>query len=241
MRAPWLPDVLRDAGLSVYVLPDAVGRGKEMFSVSALVGHDTVAGHDVQRNRVLLRDGRPGLAGPLAQLGGRPDGGVDFIADGRCNHNGYGTYANNAIGWEVYCYGGLEGKEQPWNEAQQESFVIGARAIRRYLGRDLPILGHKESDPGRKIDPYGIDMNAIRRRIEAPVPDQPTTYQEEEPMLIQMEGSPTTVFVVPGVGPRSIDNWKTDVDGLKAKGIPHIVVSKALFARIIRGHDIYGT
>ncbi len=66
-------------------------------------------------------------------------------------------------------------------------------------------------------------------------------HQEEVLMLIQMEVSPTTVLVVPGVGPRSIDNWKTDVDGLKAKGVPHIIVSKVMFARIIRGHDIYGT
>ncbi len=167
VRLSWLPGVLGSAGLDVYVLPGAATRGGELTRVDALIGHDTVAGHDVENNRRLLRDGRPGLAGPLSQIGGRPDGGVDVIATGRANHNGYGRYGNQTIGWEVYCYGGLSGKEQPWNEAQREAFVKGASAIRRHLGQRLPVLGHKESDPSRKIDPYGVDMEDVRRRIAA--------------------------------------------------------------------------
>ncbi len=167
MRLSWLPGVLGSAGLDVYVLPGAATRGTDLARVDALIGHDTVAGHNVETNRRLLRDGRPDLAGPLSQVGGRPDGGVDIIATGRANHNGYGRYGNQTIGWEVYCYGGLSGKEQPWNEAQREAFVKGASAIRRHLGQRLPVLGHKESDPSRKIDPYGVDMDDVRRRIAA--------------------------------------------------------------------------
>jgi hypothetical protein len=166
MRALWLPDVLRDAGLRVRVEPGWERRGGEMRAINALVGHDTVAGQDVARNRALLRDGRPDLPGPLSQLGGEPDGMVNVIAAGRAHHNGYGRYGNDALGWEVYCYGGLKGREQPWNAAQYESFVIGARAICDHLSLDVArVLGHKESDPSRKIDPYGVSMAQVRTDI----------------------------------------------------------------------------
>ncbi len=245
MRVPWLADVLRAAGLDVVEVAGWQGRGRELSSVAGVVIHDTVTTRSWSDDSVakLLRDGRPDLVGPLSQLGLDRWGRVWVIADGRANHNGYGLWGNNSIGIEVFCAGGLAGKEEPQSELQQTAGQVAAAAILRRLGADESrCQGHREQDPKRKIDPYRVDMLRYRREVAAllaPVPDQP--LNQEEPMLIQMEGSPTTVLVVPGVGPRSIDNWKMDVDGLKAKGIPHIVVSKALFARIVRGHDIFGT
>ncbi len=246
MRVPWLPEVLRAAGLDVVEVDGWRGRGRELAGVAGVVIHDTVTTRSWSDDSVakLLRDGRPDLVGPLSQLGLDRWGRVWIIADGKANHNGYGLWGNNSIGIEVFCAGGLAGKEEPQSTVQQTAGQVATAAILRRIGADEShCQGHREQDPKRKIDPYQVDMLGYRREVAALLTlaaDQPT-YQEEEPMLIQMEGSPTTVLVVPGVGPRSVHDWRMDVDGLKAKGIPHIVVSKALFARIVRGHDIFAT
>lgn len=174
MRAPWLGDVLTDAGLRVATpVGNPTGRGREMDAIYGVVGHDTVTpGWPDLRVAKLLRDGRKGLPGPLSQLGVRPDGTVDWIADGRCNHNGYGTWGNDAIAFEVYCGGGYDrSNPDPWNDRQYETVVVGARAILEHL--DLGpssywnprVAGHKETDPDRKVDPYLIDMEQVRREV----------------------------------------------------------------------------
>ncbi len=50
----------------------------------------------------------------------------------------------------------------------------------------MPVLGHKESDPSRKIDPYGVDMDEIRRRIVATSID-PVQPEEDEEMIVPIE------------------------------------------------------
>lgn len=139
-----------------------------MSTVYGVIGHDTVTTRSWsdQRVDVLLRDGRPSVPGPLAQCGMDRTGRWRVIADGRCNHNGYGRWGNNAIGVEVYAAGGLRGHEEPWNARQIDSFVRGTAAILQYLGlTEQNVLGHKESDPRRKIDPYQIIMPHVRQRI----------------------------------------------------------------------------
>jgi hypothetical protein len=174
VRVPWLGEVLAAAGLEVVTVGDPIGRGRDMAAVYGVVGHDTVttaAWSDEAVDR-LLRDGRPDLAGPLAQLGLDRHGRFRWVADGRCNHNGYGRiWGNNAIGIEVYCAGGLAGREEPWNAAQREAFVIGARAILDHLRLgpseffNPRVAGHKETDPARKVDPHKVDMDQVRRDI----------------------------------------------------------------------------
>ena len=169
MRAPWLAAVLRDAGLTVKEHGDWQGRGRDMAAIYGVVVHDTVTTTASTDDNVadLLRDGRPDLAGPLSQMGVDRQGRYWLIADGRCNHNGYGTWGNDALGIEVFCAGGLTGREESWNPAQREAVAVGVAAILAHI--DLPASrcqGHKEQDPGRKIDPYGVDMDDLRARIE---------------------------------------------------------------------------
>lgn len=183
MRVTWLPAVLRAAGVRVYELPGWRGRGRSMPTVHGVVGHDTVTTPAWTDARVdhLLRDGRSGLPGPLAQCGMDRTGCWRIVADGRSNHNGYGTWGNNSIGVEVYAAGGLAGHEEPWNAAQRRSFEVGTAAILAHL--NLPttrVMGHKETDPRRKVDPWGVDMSATRARIAAP------TVTEEDDMLYQL-------------------------------------------------------
>ena len=170
MRAPWLGDVLRDAGLAVIAVGAPVGRGRDMDAILGVVGHDTVTTTAWTNGAVdrLLVKGRPDLRGPLCQLGLDRNARYRWVADGRCNHNGYGEWGNDAIAIEVYCAGGLDPDHpEPWNDAQREAFVVGARAICAHLGLDPAdrVKGHKETDPDRKIDPYLVDMDAVRRQI----------------------------------------------------------------------------
>ena len=199
MRAPWLGDILRDAGLAVIAVGAPVGRGRDMDAIHGVVGHDTVTTTAWTNGAVdrLLVKGRPDLPGPLCQLGLDRNGRYRWVADGRCNHNGYGEWGNDAIAIEVYCAGGLDPDQpEPWNDAQREAFVTGARAICVHLGLDPTerVKGHKETDPDRKIDPYLVDMAAVRRQIvegtmnpqqEAILRDVQTRVQKLE---VQLDG-----------------------------------------------------
>ena len=183
MRMLWLPDALRDAGLNVKVLPGWETRGRAFSRTpSGFVWHDTVTtdGWSIRRVEELLRDGRPGVPGPLAQLGGPRDGSITVISAGRANHNGYGRWGNLAVALEVYCAGGLKGHEEPYNGAQAETAAVAASVILPRLGHGADRgEGHREQDPRRKIDPYGISCPELRRRTRVLL-SQPITPNSQE-------------------------------------------------------------
>jgi len=164
MRADWLPDVLRGAGLRVVEHPGWRGRGRGLTAIEGVVWHHTASGPSWTDQRVvdLLIAGRTDLAGPLCQLGLRRDGTFDVIAAGRANHNGYGTWGNNSLGIEAY----NDGVGERWPAVQVDAYDRGTAAILRHLGFGVDRMkGHRETDPRRKIDPAGIDMDAARARV----------------------------------------------------------------------------
>lgn len=164
MRATWLPDVLRSAGCDVYELPGWRGRGHELGAINGLVWHHTVTGPRWADGHVaaLLRDGHRKLPGPLSQLGLERDGTFVVVADGRANHNGYGRWGNASLGIEAY----NDGVGETWPQAQLDAWHIGSAAILAHLGYGADRMqGHRETDPDRKIDPNGIDLDAARLRI----------------------------------------------------------------------------
>lgn len=165
MRAIWLAEVLRAAGLQVIELDGWRGRGHELTTINGVVEHDTVTGTNWTDESVahLLRDGRPDLAGPLAQLGLDRHGRYWLVADGKCNHNGFGLWANQAIGIEAF-----NDAHEPWPAEQVDALVRGTAAILQHLGlNEGHALGHKETDPKRKQDPSNFDMAAFRRHVAA--------------------------------------------------------------------------
>lgn len=194
MRVDWLADVLRDAGCAVYEMGGWRDRGRDLDSVEGIVWHhtaSTVHTSDTAMERI-LRDGRRDLPGPLAQLGLRRDGTFVTVAAGRANHNGYGKWGNNSIGVEAY----NDGVGEPWPTAQIDSWVAGTAAICRHLGLDAgQVLGHRETDPRRKIDPAGIDMDDMRRRIDTvlgtppptPTPAPSITIEEDDMGFVIIE------------------------------------------------------
>lgn len=184
MRATWLADVLRAEGLRVLETPGWRNREtRPGFNPEGLICHHTATGPawENQAVRNLLRDGRSDLSGPLSQLGLERDGLFVCIAAGRCNHNGFGRWGNDSIGIEAY----NNGTGEPWPAVQLDAYQRGAAAICRHLGwSQFRVLAHRESDPGRKIDPTGIDMDAFRRAVAAlltqpEVPDLDATQAKQ--------------------------------------------------------------
>lgn len=195
MYLTWLPDLLRDAGVRIHVLPGASTRSTTrtgLARINGIVWHDTVtppswSNQAVQR---LLRDGHSGLRGPLSQVGLERDGLWVIVALGKCNHNGYGDWGNDSIGVEMYNAGADVGERNPPD--QVESGLVGTTAILRHLGYGPErVRGHKETDPRRKVDPHALDMHGIRRqlhqRLAAPDPDPEPVEDDMADYLAQID------------------------------------------------------
>jgi hypothetical protein len=181
MPATWLADVLRDAGLSVNesLVPDWHQRGHTdgptLDAPVGVLGHHTAgpATGDLPSFRT-VRDGRPGLDGPLANLMLSRAGVWVPVAAGRCWHAGAadrpasfpwvprGDGNGYLIGIEAESCGTVD----DWTTAQRESYPRGVAALLRHLGQGPDrFLGHKEWAPSRKPDPAFWDMNAFRASV----------------------------------------------------------------------------
>lgn len=163
-----LADVVRRSGLKVVEVSGWKTRGHgQMTSVEAIICHHT-AGPETGNYPSLgvVRDGRPGLDGPLSQLGLGRDGTVYVIAAGVSYHAGatFYTWQNNwhAIGIEAEATG-----TDPWPKVQYDAYVRLCRALVNGYGVPVSrVLGHKEvaKPAGRKPDP-NFDMAAFRAAV----------------------------------------------------------------------------
>src|SRR5258705_13013629 len=88
----WLPEVLEDAGLKVAEQPGWRTRGRgEMGTVKGVICHHTSGSpHGIMPSLGVITNGRPDLAGPLAQLGLGRQGTFFVVGAGRCNQAGLG-------------------------------------------------------------------------------------------------------------------------------------------------------
>lgn len=171
MKATWLADILRSAGLKVVEEDGWQSRGKDFTEIKGVLCHHTGKG-SVDGLRRLIRDGRSDLPGPLSQLFLAEDGTFYIIAAGRSNHAGKGAWqgvtAGNSqlIGIEAQNAG--DGKDI-WEETQMVAYARGVAAILKHIGADdVMAAGHKEYalPKGRKIDP-SFDMVEFREDVEA--------------------------------------------------------------------------
>jgi hypothetical protein len=158
-------DLFDHFGLDVEEMPGARTRGSQRFGGLGDVWHATVTPPSVPDWRVaeLLRDGRPDLNGPLSQRGTARTGTVWVVAAGRCNHNGYGYGGNDWFGNEFF----NDGYGELLTAEQMRSGLIQSFALAQYnrWARDQ-VLGHKETDPNRKIDPRTVWMPAVRADVQ---------------------------------------------------------------------------
>lgn len=222
MKATWLGNVLRLAGLQVAELDGWQTRGRELVSIDAVILHHTATGTNWSDASVarLLRDGRSDLPGPLAQLGLDRSGKFWLIAAGKCNHNGSGTYANQSIGIEAY----NNGKGEPWPAVQLDAWQRGTAAILRHLAlSSVRAVGHRESDPSRKPDPVGVDLPAFRRNVESLL--HSPSYEGDLLMSAALDDDDARRCLVRqwfwlhlGRGPKSADEQSLHVYVLATKG-----------------------
>jgi hypothetical protein len=168
----WLAQVLKDAGLKVAEQPGWQSRGRgPMGAVKGVICHHTAGPKSgIMPSLTVVTNGRPGLDGPLAQLGLGRDGTWFVIAAGRANHAGAGTWKGITAGNMSFI--GIEAENQgipadPWPPAQVDSYAKGCAALLKKLGADVDMcIGHKEWAPRRKIDP-SFDMKAFRAKVAA--------------------------------------------------------------------------
>ena len=170
-----LADILRGAGLKVVEVPGWQTRGHgQMAGVRGVLWHHTAtaasaAGDYPSQN--IVTNGRSDLPGPLANLGLGRSGTWYVIAAGLAYHAGTGSHpavgTNNGNSYLI----GIEAEHpgtpgHPWPAVQLDSYRRGTAALLKAfgLGSDR-CIGHKEWAPNRKIDPYGLDMNAERRYV----------------------------------------------------------------------------
>jgi hypothetical protein len=164
MRATWLPEVLRAAGLEVVEEPGWRGRGKEMTGVLGIIGHHTACGPvgNCPSTHILI-NGRPDLPGPLAQLQLCRSGHFHMIADGKANHAGAGAWHSIATAIGNAGLLGIEAENQGngsdwWPAVQMDAYVRGVAAILAHvrLPADRFAAHYEWARPaGRKIDPRG--------------------------------------------------------------------------------------
>jgi N-acetyl-anhydromuramyl-L-alanine amidase AmpD len=177
----WLPTVLKNAGLKVAEQPGWPNHGtREMRTIKGVMCHHTVGPKTGNMPSLkVLTNGRPGLAGPLAQLGLGRDGTFYVIAAGRSNHAGNGEWRSVTNGNDHFI--GIEAENtgigkpgdpmhDPWPAVQLDAYRRGIAAILKHIGQKAEMCcAHKEycRPEGRKIDPHSIDMDEFRKEIAA--------------------------------------------------------------------------
>ncbi len=182
----WLEDVLRPAlGDRLRTLPGwkTSGVGGTMGRIWGIIWHHTGNARASARS---IRDGRPDLSGPLAQLHIDPNGIVTIVAVGPCNHGGRGSWVGigtdnaNAVTIGVECAWpfdtsiteGTQTRER-WPDAQIISMRDVGAAITKFLGVEADHnISHEEwakfGPAGirqTKWDPGNLDMDWFRGEI----------------------------------------------------------------------------
>jgi len=170
----WLPTELEAAGLKVAEVPGWLERGRaEMGPTKGVICHHTAGPATGNMPSLgIIRDGRPDLPGPLAQLGLGRDGTYYVVAAGRANHAGAGRWETltdgnqNFVGIEAENTGNAS---DPWPLVQMDAYQRGVAAILKKIGAPVIMCcGHKEYalPPGRKIDPI-FSMAEFRSGVAA--------------------------------------------------------------------------
>jgi hypothetical protein len=178
-----LADACRKSGLEVTEVDGWRTRGHGgMTSVQTIVCHHTAtskAADGDYPSMGVVRDGRTGLPGPLAQLGLGRSGRVYVIAAGVSYHAGEVLNSSqdnwHAIGIEAE-HDGLS----PWPAPLVDAYALLVRALLDHYGLDVHrAQGHKEiARPlGRKTDP-NFDMDAFRERVLTSGDDMPFTESQ---------------------------------------------------------------
>jgi hypothetical protein len=168
----WLAEVLEGAGLKVAEQPGWRTRGRgDMGVVRGVMCHHTAGPpNGIMPSLGIVTNGRPDLAGPLAQLCLGRDGTFFVVAAGRANHAGAGSWHDVTTGNSSFI--GIEAentglKADPWPAVQLDAYRRGVAALLKKIGASAEMCcGHKEYalPKGRKDDPT-FEMDEFRQHI----------------------------------------------------------------------------
>lgn len=173
MTIPWLADALRAAGLTVIEHAGWQTRGRPgTWTPRFGIVHATAAPasqSDAIQIRI-VRDGREGLAGPIANACVARNGVWHVLAAGRCNTTIPGTSGPYSGLGNTYALGieaCNDNRDEPWPSVQYNAYVTGWAAIARKLGWSPDRLrGHREHTPSHKTDPT-FSMTSFRAHTSA--------------------------------------------------------------------------
>lgn len=232
-RLLWLPDILRSAGLAVSEEPGWKTRGADGMQPVGVIAHHTATPPWQADNTVfqLLVHGRQPpdpkpVPGPLCHLALTRTGRFHVIASGKANHAGLGTWRGytrsiSMVGIEALNWGNWkpEPTREPWPAVQYDAYTRGVAAILQHLGRPAAMLcAHREwaTPPGRKPDPSGIDIDAMRQAVAAILQGEDTVpirpgdngpyirpYQEALNRAGQANGIPISLTADGNFGPKT--------------------------------------
>jgi N-acetylmuramoyl-L-alanine amidase/Putative peptidoglycan binding domain len=234
----WLAEVLEDAGLKVAEQPGWRSRGRgEMGTVKGVMCHHTAgAANGIMPSLGIITNGRPDLAGPLAQLGLGRDGTFFVVAAGRCNHAGRGMWQGLSTGNASFI--GIEAENSgttndPWPAVQMDAYRRGVAAILKKIGANaIMCCGHKEYalPHGRKDDP-SFDMVEFRTLVASIV-----AGTAPDPIIIpnvDADGRPTLRRGARGDLVRQIQaDLRLSVDGIFG------ATTEAALRQFQRDHDL---
>lgn len=207
----WMPAVLRAAGLAVREVGGWQTRGSTALAqILGVMAHHTAGAPtgNYPSERVVV-NGRPGLPGPLANLGLARDGGWIVIASRQANHAGTGSVSwcppNRGNAHTIGVEAESVGSRDDWTAAQRASYPRGCAALLRHLG--LPssrLIGHKEWAPTRKIDPAFWDMNDFRAEVARRITELEGTVManlSDADAALLVEAARSVLFGKAGVRP----------------------------------------
>lgn len=168
---PWLADALRGAGLTVIEHAGWQSRGRPgTWTPRFGIVHATAAPasqSDATQIRI-VRDGREGLVGPIANACVARNGVWHVLAAGRCNTTIPGTSGPYSGLGNTYALGTEacnDNRDEPWPAVQYDAYVRGWAAIARKMGWDKDRLrGHREHTPSHKTDPT-FNMASFRTHV----------------------------------------------------------------------------
>ncbi|GGS88608.1 N-acetylmuramoyl-L-alanine amidase [Nonomuraea spiralis] len=161
---PWLTrlaTIARRTGFPVVEVDGWKTRGHgPQPCVEGVVCHHTAGRDDMH----IVRDGRPGLDGPLSQFWLRRDGTIFVVAAGRCWHNAPSTSEHHDNSSSIGIEAENNGREA-WPSVQLLAYrMLCAELCREYELPASRVMAHREVNRG-KPDPHSIDMSAFRADV----------------------------------------------------------------------------
>ena len=180
-----LDKAVASSGLPYVLVPGwkTRGRSSDYAPLGDIVCHGTgtsaAAAGDYPTLRI-IRDGRPGLPGPLSQLGLGRNGTVYVVASGRANHAGKTDKATSGNGRSLGIEAEHPNGRTAYTTVQYQAYVRLVAALCKWYKKPISaVRSHAEVavPRGRKADPSGsnFSMDTFRADVTREISGGGTT------------------------------------------------------------------